>query len=166
MTDDALTIANKWCNGFGLWPGRGLEEAVGQLIPAGKEKIRHEYGSTSPLNTPTCKSITHTCSHKHPVSRRSSARCSHLIHGSTEAHKPSDQSDQRQFYGNTAKNSWSLQGLRGRFVAHTASQKQDRLLDHLQGTIDVLPYCNYNSIIIAGHQGWPHVLMPHGKCLY
>lgn len=34
MIDDTLTVANKWCNALSFWPGRGLEEAVSQFIPA------------------------------------------------------------------------------------------------------------------------------------
>lgn len=81
------------------------------------------------------KFMSRTCSRRRPVSRRSSAQCSRSIRGSTAAHKPSDQLDPRWFCGNTAESSWSLRGLRGRFAARTASQRQDRLWDHLQGNM-------------------------------
>lgn len=38
MTDDTLTVANKWCDGLSFWPGGVLEEAVSQLIPAEGEQ--------------------------------------------------------------------------------------------------------------------------------
>lgn len=45
MTDHTLTVANKWCDALSLWPGRVLEETVGQLIPAKQKKKKERWDS-------------------------------------------------------------------------------------------------------------------------
>lgn len=51
MIEDTLTVTNKWCNALSFWPGRGLKEAVGQLIPA--EWGQDRKGKTFILHTHT-----------------------------------------------------------------------------------------------------------------
>lgn len=88
---------------------------------------------TDESTTETSLTVQLACSHRHPGSHRSSARCSRWTHGWTAAHTPSGQSSQRWFYGSTAGSSWSPLGWRGRFAAHTASHRRGLLWDHLPG---------------------------------